>query len=203
MAEDFGTHNHSFRHVVKTIMKSSAYQLSSSFPGEWQETYTPYYARKYVRMLSAPELHDAIAVATGRPGSFQSSSEKVGMAMQMPEPGKAGNDVKTFMRTFGQASRDDMPKKVPHNSLQAMLLMQSKVVTDRVNSSKGGLLASLLDKTADDKALVEQLYLHTVSRKPSAPELAVGLEAVKKNRRSGAENLQWALLNSPEFLFNY
>jgi hypothetical protein len=42
-----------------------------------------------------------------------------------------------------------------------------------------------------------------VSRKPSAPELAVGLEAVKKNRRSGAENLQWALLNSPEFLFNY
>ena len=203
MAEDFGAHNYSFRHVVKTIMKSSAYQLSSSFPGEWQEAYTPYYARKYVRMLSAPELHDAIAVATGRPGSFQSSSEKVGMAMQMPEPGKAGNDVKTFMRTFGQASRDDMPKKVPHNSLQAMLLMQSKVVTDRVNSSKGGLLASLLDKTPDDKALVEQLYLHTVSRKPSAPELAVGLEAVKKNRRSGAENLQWALLNSPEFLFNY
>ena len=203
MAEDFGKNNYSFRHVVKTIMKSSAYQLSSSFPGEWQETYTPYYARKYVRMLSAPELHDAIAVATGRPGSFQSSSEKVGMAMQMPEPGKAGNEVKTFMRTFGQASRDDMPKKVPHNSLQAMLLMQSKVVTDRVNSSKGGLLASLLDKTADDKALVEQLYLHTVSRKPSAPELAVGLEAVKNNRRSGAENLQWALLNSPEFLFNY
>jgi hypothetical protein len=203
LAEDFGAHNYSFRHVVKTIMKSSAYQLSSSFAGEWQETYTPYYARKYVRMLSAPELHDAIALATGRPGSFQSSSEKVGMAMQMPEPGKAGNEVKTFMRTFGQASRDDMPKKVSHNSLQAMLLMQSKVVTDRVNSSQGGLLASLLEKTADDKALVEQLYLHTVSRKPSAPELTVGLDALKKDRRSGAENLQWALLNSPEFLFNY
>ena len=70
-------------------MKSSAYQLSSSFPGEWQETYTPYYARKYVRMLSAPELHDAIALATGRPGSFSSGTEKVGMAMQMPDPKKA------------------------------------------------------------------------------------------------------------------
>jgi arginyl-tRNA synthetase len=34
-------------------MKSSAYQLSSQFEGEWQETYVPYYARKYVRMLSA------------------------------------------------------------------------------------------------------------------------------------------------------
>ena len=203
MAEDFGAHNYSFRHVVRTIMKSSAYQLSSSFPGEWQETYTPYYARKYVRMLSAPELHDAITLATGRPGKFSSGTEQVGMAMQMPEPGKAGGEVKTFMRTFGQASRDDMPKKVPPSSLQAMLLMQSKVVTERVNSAKGGLLASLLEKTADDRALVEQLYLHTVSRKPSEAELGVGLEALGKDRRRGAENLQWALLNSPEFLFNY
>lgn len=203
MAEDFGANKYSFRHVVRTIMKSSAYQLSSSFPGEWQESYTPYYARKYVRMLTAPELHDAIALATGRPGTFSSGTERVGMAMQMPEPGKAGGDVKTFMRTFGQASRDDMPKKVPASSLQAMLLMQSKVVTERVNSSKGGLLATLLDKTADDRGLVEQLYLHTVSRKPSGAELQVGLEALRKDRRRGAENLQWALLNSPEFLFNY
>jgi hypothetical protein len=96
-----------------------------------------------------------------------------------------------------------MPKKVTQSSLQAMLLMQSKVVTERVNSAKGGLLASLLEKTADDRALVEQLYLHTVSRKPSAAELGVGLEALGKDRRRGAENLQWALLNSPEFLFNY
>jgi hypothetical protein len=203
MAEDFGKNNYSFRHAIRTIMKSSAYQLSSSFPGEWNDKYTSYYARKYVRMLTAPELHDAISLATGRPGSFSSGTEKVGMAMQMPEPGKAGNDVKTFMRTFGQASRDDMPKKVPQSSLQAMLLMQSKVVTEKVTASKGGLLAGLLEKTADNKALVEQLYLHTVSRKPSAPELQVGLEALAKDRRRGAENLQWALLNSPEFLFNY
>lgn len=203
LADDFGAHNHSFRHVIRTIMKSSAYQLSSSFPGEWRESYTPYYARKYVRMLSAPELHDAIALATGRPGQFSSGTENVGMAMQMPEPSKAANDVRNFMRTFGQASRDDMPKKTPHSSLQAMLLMQSKVVTERVNSSKGGLVATLLEKTPDDKAFVEQLYLHTVSRKPSAPELAVGLDALKRDRRKGAENLQWALLNSPEFLFNY
>ena len=52
------------------IMKSSAYQLSSSFDGEWKETYAPYYARKYVRMLSAAELHDAIALATGRPADL-------------------------------------------------------------------------------------------------------------------------------------
>ena len=53
MANDFPKNNYSFRHLVQNIMKSSAYQLSSRFEGEWKEEYAPYYARKYVRMLSA------------------------------------------------------------------------------------------------------------------------------------------------------
>lgn len=203
LAEDFGKNGYSFRHLVKTILQSNAYQLSSHFPGEWKETYTPYYARKYVRMLTAPELHDAIALATGRPGTFSAGTEKVSMAMQMPEPKKADSETQTFMRTFGQSNRDDMPKKIPPSSLQAMLLMQSKVVTERVNSTKGGSLAEWLSKVPDNRALVETIYAHTVSRKPSAPEMAVALEAIGKDRRRGAENLQWVLLNSPEFLFNY
>ena len=55
MAVDFRDHNYSFKHFIRTVMKSSAYQLSSQFEGEWQEAYVPYYARKYVRMLSAAE----------------------------------------------------------------------------------------------------------------------------------------------------
>ena len=43
----------------------------------------------------------------------------------------------------------------------------------------------------------------TIARQPSAAELALGLKAVGANRQTGAQNLQWALLNSPEFLFNY
>ncbi|MBM3786762.1 MAG: DUF1553 domain-containing protein [Acidobacteria bacterium] len=203
MAEDFRVNNHSFRHVIRTILNSSAYQLSSHFAGEWKEDYTPYYARKFVRMLSAAELHDSIALATGQPGKFSSGAEKVPMVQQMSEPKKVDGETQRFMRTFGQSNRDDMPKKIAASSLQAMLLMQSKVVTDRVQSSKGGLLPALLAKNSDNRTLVEQIYVHTVSRKPTAPELAVGLEALGGDRARGAENLQWALLNSPEFLFNY
>ncbi len=203
LADDFGRHNYSFKHAVRTIMKSSAYQLSSRFDGEWKENYAPYYARKYVRMLTAPELHDAIALATGRPGKFSSGTEKVGMAMQMPEPKKADAEVQGFMKTFGQSNRDDMPKKVPPSSLQAMLLMQSHVVTDRVDSSKGGILKTLLAAESDNSRVVEQIFLHTISRKPTRPETDVALKALAVDRRQGAENLQWALLNSPEFIFNY
>jgi hypothetical protein len=50
---------------------------------------------------------------------------------------------------------------------------------------------------------VEKLYLSTVSRKPNEPELAIALKALATDRKRGAEDLQWALINSPEFIFNY
>ncbi len=203
LAADFQQHNHSFKHYVQTVMKSSAYQLSSRFAGEWKPEYATYYARKYVRMLSAPELHDAISLATGQPAKFSTGTEQVGLIMQMPEPKKADAGVQSFMKTFGQSNRDDMPKKVPPSSLQAMLLMQSKVVTDRIDAAKPGFINGLLASAKDDQDLVNQIFLHTISRRPTPAEKAVSLKAIQTNRPTGAANLQWALLNSPEFLFNY
>ena len=84
-----------------------------------------------------------------------------------------------------------------------MLLMQSKVVTDRIDSAKPGFINGLLASAKDDQDLVNQIFLHTISRRPTAAEKAVGLKAIQANRPTGAANLQWALLNSPEFLFNY
>lgn len=203
MANDFSKNQFSFRHLVQSIMKSSAYQLSSRFDGDWKEEYAPYYARKYVRMLSAAELHDAIVLATAVPSDKPGSDAKDGMVMQMPEPGKAAADVKSFLRVFGQSNRDDMPKKVPHSSLQAMLLMQSRIVNDRVAAKGGSRVQKLLTDIANDRALVEKLYLSTVSRRPTPPELDTAVKALSPNRKRGAENLQWALINSPEFIFNY
>jgi len=203
MARDFQQNDYSFRKLMRRILNSSAYQLSSRYDGEWKDSYTSYYARKYVRLLSAAELHDAITLATSRPMDLDSGPSEVSMVQQMPEPKKADKQVQSFMRVFGQSNRDDMPKKTPQSALQAMLLMQSKIVTDRILAMKGSRVEQLLNEEADDRALVEKLYLSTISRKPVTAELPVALNALKKDRRRGAENLQWALINSPEFLFNY
>jgi len=187
MAKDFAENHYSFKHFLRTLMRSSAYQLSSRFEGEWKPEYTTYYSRKYVRMLSAAELHDAIVIAT---------NAKDPLAQSMSDPGRAAKDTKSFMRVFGQSNRDDMPKKVPQSSLQAMLLMQSKLISmSRVDAA--------LDASKDDAQLVNKLYLSTLSRQPTDPELQTALQSLKPDRKKGAENLQWALINTPEFLFNY
>jgi hypothetical protein len=203
LALDFQKSNYSFKSLARRIMKSSAYQLSSRFPGEWKDDYAPYHARKFVRLLSAAELHDAVAIATARPGNYANGDTKVPMVQQMAEPKKAPGEVQNFMRTFGQSTRDDMPKKLTPSSLQAMVLMQSRLVTDRVLALNNSRVQSLVESKLAGADVVTELYLATLSRKPAPEEAAVAARAIAADRRRGAENLQWALINSPEFLFNY
>jgi len=202
LARDFRSHNFSVRHLLATICRSNGYQLSARFEGEWKEAYTNYYARKFVRMLSAEELHDSIALATGRPGSFAFGDEKTGMAMQLSGPA-GGGDIRYFMQTFGQSNRNNPPRPLAGSPLQPLLLMQSPVVTDRVLAAKNSRVQQLLEAYPDNSRMVEEMFLATLGRAPSDNEMETALSALAKNRREGAQNLQWALINSVEFFFNY
>ena len=68
-----------------------------------------------------------------------------------------------------------------------------------------GYVTHALQQFSDDGALVEELYLRTLTRFPDAEELAAARNAIKKakDRRQGAEDVLWALLNTKEFLYNH
>jgi len=203
LANDFRASGYSLRHLLGTICRSNAYQLSARFEGEWKDSYTRYFARKFVRMLDAEELHDAIASATSRPGSFTYGNEKLGMSMQLSGPA-GGGDVKYFMQTFGQSNRSNPPRAMAGSPLQPILLMQSPVVNDRVLAAKDSRVQRLLDTyKTDNVRVVDELFLATLSRPPSGEEKQVALAAIEKNRVEGAQNLQWALINQVEFFFNH
>ena len=154
-------------------------------------------------MLTAEELHDAIAVATSRPGSFKFGDETIGMAMHLSGP-SGGGDVKYFMQTFGQSNRNNPPRPLAGSPLQPLLLMQSPVVTDRVLAKKDSRVERLLEAYKNDNArVVDELFLATLSGQPSEGERQVGLAAMAKDRVTGAQDLQWALVNQVEFFFNY
>jgi hypothetical protein len=188
--------------LFSLICNSSAYQLSARYPGEWNDRYTRYYARKYVRMLTAEEMHDAIATATGRPGSFRAGKETVGMAMQVSMP-RASGELKSFMQAFGQANRGTPARPPAPSPMQPIMLMRSPVVLDRVLAAKDGRVQRLLDTYSDNGKVVEELFLGTLSREPSVEEKAMAVSVLDRNRVEGAQNVQWALLNLAEFLYNF
>jgi hypothetical protein len=155
LAEDFAFNGFNLRHLIGTIAKSNAYQLSSDYPGEWNVSYVPYYARKFVRRLDAEELHDAIIIATGLPPTTadpdngnrqrvgyrmvndnnpQQTTYWVEWAMQLPEPTEprnSGNNA--FLNSFLRGDRDQKLRTDDPSILQALNMMNNVFVTNRVN----------------------------------------------------------------------
>jgi hypothetical protein len=222
LADYFRKNNYSLHKLFSTICNSNAYQLSARFPGEWKDSYTKYYARKYVRMLGAEELHDAIATATERPGSFGGRRARpaaaakaaavnaeeappqtpVTRAMQVTVPSPTG-ELKSFLQAFGQANRGTPARPPQPSPLQPIMLIRSSVVNDRVLAAKDSRVQRLLDAYPDNGKVIDELFLGTLARAPLPEERQYAVGLLDKNRKEGAQNVQWALLNLVEFLYNF
>ena len=81
--------------------------------------------------------------------------------------------------------------------------MRSSVVLDRVLAEKDSRLQRLLAAYPDNGKVVDEMFLATLTREPMPEERSLALSVMEQNRVEGAQNLQWALINHSEFLFNH
>jgi Protein of unknown function (DUF1549)/Protein of unknown function (DUF1553) len=205
MAEDFRANNFSLQHVIKTIMKSNAYQLSTSFEGEWKDAYIAYHARKFARILTGPEATDVVAQATDVPLQGQQFGKKLKYVKEFTTPSSAGRDLGGFMAAYYQGGREMPPiDKTMATPLQAMMMMASPVVTQRVEADKDTRVAGLAKSNKSEEEMIQELFLASVSRFPGAEEVELAKRVLaEKGKQKGLEHIQWALLNTPEFLLNH
>ncbi len=212
LAEDFMANDYSIHHLMKTILKSSAYQLSSEWDGEPDGSHTSYYPRRFPRVLTGPEVIDAIGRATARPFQFAFGDTEVTRVKQLAMPSNVGGrraggepaEVSAVMQSFYQSNRmTPPPTGNKASTLQALLLMSSKIIGDRATAENGSRVQQLVESDRTDAEVVEELYLSSFSRRPTLEEEEVALEELGRDRTRGAENLQWALLTSSEFILNH
>ena len=211
LGSDFAGQGYSLKRLMRTITRSSAYQLSSRFDGEWKDRYTPFFARHFVRRLTAEQAHDAISQATLVFGNYRLKDMVYGTDMsplrfwtEAPTPEEINDgEAKSFLRTFGQANREQFDRRPGGSILQAMMLMNSPFVTKRVRAEDGSRVAQLVASTNTNGEIVDALYLATLSRLPLPAEKDVALSWLAADRREGAEDLHWSLLNKLDFVFNY
>lgn len=213
LASDFREHNYDLQRLIKLIATSSAYQLSSRFPGEWKDAYARYYARKFVRRLTAEELHDAIVKATELydPIPIPGTDLKVRFATETrtPEDFKQRQpgfkDINFFLESFGQKNREYSERRNDGSITQAVLLMNGPFLKEKIQAAPASYLGKLLNAmpAPGDDEIIAKLYLRFLTRPPGAEETARAKELVAKDRKRGFEDLQWILVNKVEFLFNY
>lgn len=221
LANDFAGHGFDLRYILSVMAKSSAYQLSSFYPGTWNDASTALFARHFPRRLRAEELFDAITKATNVPSSLAVAgyTAPVAWAGQLPdinEPGQGGSggagsgSIRSFLNTFMRGDRDSEPRSSQFSISQSLSLMNDAVVVvPRTKSSAAGSAVNkLMASNAAPAVIVETLYVNTLSRSPSSDELAKGV-ALFSNLQAGqtkttvAEDLQFTLLNKIDFIFNY
>ena len=65
MAQHFVDSGYDLKALMREIVNSDTYQLSSRYDGEWNAAWEPYFARKFVRRLWGEEIHDAVAQSSG------------------------------------------------------------------------------------------------------------------------------------------
>jgi hypothetical protein len=209
LAESFIAGNYDLRALIRTIVVSNAYQLSSRYtPGDWSEAWASYYARHYPQRLMAEEVLDAIQKSTGVAASLGvSGGGSVPRAMLLPDPTEGGTFAE-FLNHFERGNRDDEPRTSDSSIVQALSLLNDRVVTDRIDSANSAsLVARLIQQSsgqpADPATIAEGLYLNTLSRYPTADEKAQAVSYLNSGELARkTEDLQFALINKLEFLFN-
>ena len=207
LAEDFRESGYDLRHLMKRIANSSAYQLSSHYPGRWRPEYEEYFARHKVRRLNAEEFWDAVSQATGVFEDFTIKTDddvfQYLMQSSFNHDFASNKALWNMLQDFGETDREDPPSDET-SMVQAASLMNHELVLERVKIQEGGRLHRLLrsEPSKSNEEIVEDLFLATISRPPTEPEMSMSTSLLERLRDQGAEDLLWALLNRADFIFS-
>ncbi|HLJ56101.1 MAG TPA: DUF1549 and DUF1553 domain-containing protein, partial [Chthonomonadaceae bacterium] len=198
---DFVTSGYDLKHMMRVIVLSRAYQ-SSIASNAWNVDDKTNFSHALPRRLEAEQLLDAINLVTGTQSTFGGLPAGT-RAEQIPDAAAAGADG--FLDLFGRPARDTPCECERSSSVslgQAMALINGPT-TDTI-SNKQGRIARLMATNPSDDKIVEELFLAALCRMPSERERKESLETLRTaaTKTEGAQDLMWALLNSPAFLFN-
>ncbi|MEP7355391.1 MAG: DUF1549 domain-containing protein [Acidobacteriota bacterium] len=212
LAQDFVNSNYNVKAVMREIVTSRAYQLSSRYTGTWNSANERLFARKLVRRLWSEEIHDGIvqSFASSVPPVYNNATwGPLTWAMQLPEPlNTPGGTTTTFLNAFLRGNRDDQARKGDPSISQALSLMNDPFVMTRVTATKStdnNILTQALKQT--DTQMVQTLFMAVLSRPPADTELALALNNLKglstSARTTEAQTLLWSLYNKVDFMYNY
>ena len=202
LAADFAGAGYDWKHLVRTMLNSRIYQLSTE-PNDTNVTDTRAFSRGYRRRLRAEVVADALSDVTGVPDTL-AAMPSGGRAMQAWSYKIESHLLDAFGRPN---SSSDCPceRDASLSVVQSLHLMNSRALQAKMSDPKGRV-HRLAEGGGTPDDVVTQLYLVTLARKPSARELATAraaFEAPGATRKTATEDVFWALINSPEFLFNH
>lgn len=201
LAKDFLAHKFDVKHVIRTIATSRIYQLSST-PTEHNKDDRQNFARYYARRLPAEVFLDAVNHATATKAGFNGVGTN-GRAIDLPHEGFGSYFLDTFDRPK-RVTVCECERSTGATLSQVLLLANSEEIENKIAAGDGRIAKFVKDKKPPADA-IDELYLSSLSRPPTAAEKnkTLGYVDQQANKQQALEDVLWALLNSKEFMFNH
>ncbi len=200
LADDFRTNGHDLKKLIRVIATSHTFALSST-PTARNAADARNYSRHYRQRMRAEVLLDAVSDVTGVPEKF----DAMPAGSRAMEAWTVRFDSK-FLDSFGRPDPNQDPpceRTTDTTVVQALHLMNAPGLAAKITAD-AGRAAKLAEGKKTPAEIVEELYLLTYNRRPTVDENATCVARfVKKDatRRTATEDLMWALVNTPEFVF--
>jgi hypothetical protein len=183
--------------LLRLILTSRLYQLDSRAT-KANATDTKFYSHYLVKRLPAEVLLDAVDQAAGTRTKF----EKVPLGTRAIElPDAQYNNA--FLKTFGKPRREavcECERVSEPNLAQALHTLNGDLVEAKVAAADGRVAALLKAKKSPDEVITE-LYLATLSRRPTPEELSTCKGLMTGDATAFYQDLLWTLLNTKGFQF--
>jgi Protein of unknown function (DUF1549)/Protein of unknown function (DUF1553) len=207
LVRDFIENKYDLRRLHRRILNTLAYQR------DWKTNASNAkdernFSHRRLRRLTAEQALDAIAQVTDTPvkipkryGSPRDGQKAVEIALS-----RVGGDDGYVLQIFGRPIRVQNCdcERSPATSLsQTMYLFNDEKLIAKIHDDKGRL-KKLVQDTADDGKLLEELYLWTLTRLPTAEEIDRARKYIQQvdNRLEAYQDLLWSLMNRHEFVVN-
>jgi len=203
LAADLVKHRYDLKHLIRTILNSRVYQLQSE-PTEFNKHDRQNFARYYARRLPAEVFLDAVNTACGVRGGFGGNGiSATARAIDLPHEGFGSY----FLDTFDRPKRVTVCECERSSSAtlsQVLLLANSDEIENKIADGNGRIARYFKEKLSVPE-MIDDLYLCTLSRLPSAADRKRLLDHVEKakDKKRAVEDVLWAILNTREFLFNH
>jgi hypothetical protein len=197
LGRSFAESGHDVKWLFRVICATEAYQRESRPRRDVDGT--PFVA-SIAQPLRSDQLFNALLTAVDAEETEPRMNRR-GRPQMMGAYGRNATIRTAFETVFGYDPSD--PRATVVSSIPQALAMMNGVrlnLAVRAVSSET-VLGRLVEEIPEDDALIDELYLRTVSREPTDDELAAALKFCKttRNRTAAFEDLFWALLNSSEF----
>jgi hypothetical protein len=200
LSREFVAANYDVKQLIRWIVSSEAYQLSSQY-GEKNRIddpaagEMPLFSHMYLKSMQAEQLYDSLIVASNAHqsgnGSWSAQEEQRRRWMQQ------------FVVAFDNDENDESTTfngTIP----QALMMMNSELIDKACSVERGSFLFEQMSSPGAETQKINDLYMAALTRRPTRAEMTKMQKALARYgaaKLNGYQDMFWALLNSNEFIF--